>query len=327
MLFDDLFVYCGVIEKNMRTAQLGKAAEKLLVKNDVITVADFAAVWPGMPMPSVYSRIRALQQSGRLSQVGKGKYQAIHKPVFSIPVTDKMVEVNQYLIDTCEGVALCVYQIESNLHVETARGDISKVYEQLKAHYPKVVLQKDANRFPAALDGYIIVGHLVTDSPMVTAGSLAVPSLEKQLVDSLCMKQIARLCFQKIMEVYPVNVNRLRRYACRRGVAEELSQQLSALNHERIDMFSATQKYLSGLPVIKAWVFGSFARGEETPDSDLDLLVEYDKSKQLSLLDVVRFKSGLEDIIGREVDLIENGCLKPFAVHSAEKDKYLIYER
>ena len=327
MPFDDLFVYCGVIEKNMRTAQLGKEAEDLLVKNDVISVADFVAVWPGMPMPSVYSRIRALLQSGRLSQVGKGKYQAIHKPAFSIPVTDKMVEVNQYLIDTCEGVSLCIYQIESNLYVETARGDISRVYEQLKTHYPKVVFQKDANRFPAALDGYIIVGHLVTDSPIVTDGSIAVPSLEKQLVDSLCMKQIERLYFQKVMEVYPVNINRLRRYASRRGVAEELSQQLSALNYERIDMFSATQKYLSGLPVIKAWVFGSFARGEETPDSDLDLLVEYDKSNQLSLLDIFRFKSGLEGIIGREVDLIENGYLKPFAASSAEKDKYLIYER
>ena len=162
---------------------------------------------------------------------------------------------------------------------------------------------------------------------MVTAGNLAVPSLEKQLVDSLCMKQIERMYFQKVMEVYPVNINRLRRYASRRGVAEELSQQLSALNHERIDMFSATQKYLSGLPVIKAWVFGSFARGEETPDSDLDLLVEYDKSGKISLLDIIRFKSGLEGIIGREVDLIENGYLKPFAVPSAEKDKYLIYER
>jgi hypothetical protein len=35
----------------------------------------------------------------------------------------------------------------------------------------------------------------------------------------------------------------------------------------------------------------------------------------------------LESLIGREVDLVQNGFLKPFAVPSAERDKYLIYER
>ena len=74
-------------------------------------------------------------------------------------------------------------------------------------------------------------------------------------------------------------------------------------------------------------IFGSYAEGRATPQSDLDLLVDYDKTAKLSLLDAVRFKLDLERIIGREVDMIENGSLKPFAVPSAEHDKYLIYER
>ena len=36
--------------------------------------------------------------------------------------------------------------------------------------------------------------------------------------------------------------------------------------------------YFKTQPVLKAWLFGSFARGEETEDSDLDILVEYDGS-------------------------------------------------
>ena len=76
-----------------------------------------------------------------------------------------------------------------------------------------------------------------------------------------------------------------------------------------------------------AWVFGSFARGEETPESDLDLLVDYDHEVKISLLDIVRFKLDIEKKIQREVDLVENGYLKLFAVASAERDKYLIYER
>ena len=56
-------------------------------------------------------------------------------------------------------------------------------------------------------------------------------------------------------------------------------------------------------------------------------MVDYAKDVTLSLLDIVRFKLNLESLIGREVDLVQNGFLKPFAVPSAERDKYLIYER
>ena len=117
------------------------------------------------------------------------------------------------------------------------------------------------------------------------------------------------------------------RYAARRGVKEEASAMVSSLDSSRLEMMAKVQKYLSTIPVRKAWVFGSFARGEETPASDLDLLVDYMADAKLSLLDVIKYKLQLESIVGREVDLIENGYLKPFAIASAERDKYLIYER
>ncbi|MBQ2068558.1 MAG: nucleotidyltransferase domain-containing protein [Bacteroidales bacterium] len=92
-------------------------------------------------------------------------------------------------------------------------------------------------------------------------------------------------------------------------------------------MFARVQRYLSQTPIVRAWVFGSFARGEENAESDLDLLVDYDKDAKLSLLTIVRYQLDLEKLIGREVDLVQNGFLKPFAQPSAERDKYLIYER
>ena len=79
------------------------------------------------------------------------------------------------------------------------------------------------------------------------------------------------------------------------------------------------------LPAV--WLFGSYARGEASESSDLDLLVDYDKDSQVSLLDIIRYKNDLSRILGRDVDLIENGYLKPFAFSSAEHDKYLVYER
>ena len=85
--------------------------------------------------------------------------------------------------------------------------------------------------------------------------------------------------------------------------------------------------YLKTQPVIRAWVFGSYSRGEETPDSDIDILVDSDKTAKLSLLKICSMMIDLEDILGKKVDLVENGKLKDFAVASSNHDKILIYER
>lgn len=56
-------------------------------------------------------------------------------------------------------------------------------------------------------------------------------------------------------------------------------------------------------------VFGSFARGEERRDSDVDLLV--DLPEQMSLLGLVAFKLDLEGALGRKVDVVESTSIKP----------------
>ena len=92
-------------------------------------------------------------------------------------------------------------------------------------------------------------------------------------------------------------------------------------------MIQLIADYFKTQPVLKAWLFGSFARGEETEDSDLDILVEYDKNTRISLLTISHMMGELEKSTGRRIDLIEDGCLLPFAVESANRDKVLIYER
>lgn len=85
--------------------------------------------------------------------------------------------------------------------------------------------------------------------------------------------------------------------------------------------------YFKTQPVLKAWLFGSFARGEETPSSDVDILVEFDHGCPIGLLRYAGMWREIEDLIGRKVDLVEDGTLMPFAVESANRDKQLIYER
>ena len=92
------------------------------------------------------------------------------------------------------------------------------------------------------------------------------------------------------------------------------------------DIKTAIAEYFKTQPVLKAWLFGSFARGEETPDSDVDLIVVLDQSKPIGMR-YFGMWGDLERLIGRSVDLVTEGNLMPFARESAAREKILIYER
>ncbi|OYP54950.1 nucleotidyltransferase [Prevotella sp. P5-92] len=87
------------------------------------------------------------------------------------------------------------------------------------------------------------------------------------------------------------------------------------------------RQYFATQPIKKAWLFGSCSRGEDTPDSDIDILVEYNDSNSISLMTISRIMTSLSKKLKRKIDLVETGCLLPFAEMSVEKDKKLIYER
>lgn len=91
-------------------------------------------------------------------------------------------------------------------------------------------------------------------------------------------------------------------------------------------MIAMLQDYFSTQPVLKVWLFGSFSRGEETQDSDIDLIVRLDKSKPVGLKFFGMWED-LQNMLGRKVDLVSEGTLLPFAQESADRDKILIYER
>ena len=63
-------------------------------------------------------------------------------------------------------------------------------------------------------------------------------------------------------------------------------------------------QYFKTQPVLKAWLFGSFSRGEETPKSDVDILVRYDENARISLLTISYMMGVLEKLIHRRVDLV-----------------------
>ncbi len=63
--------------------------------------------------------------------------------------------------------------------------------------------------------------------------------------------------------------------------------------------------------IIKLEVFGSAARGEMTPESDVDLLVTFEPDAPIGLIAYIRIQDELGEIIGRRVDLVQPEGLKP----------------
>lgn len=87
------------------------------------------------------------------------------------------------------------------------------------------------------------------------------------------------------------------------------------------------QDFFSIQPIEKAWIFGSYSRGEETQNSDIDILVRFAKDANITLFKYVSIANALQKLLHKKIDLVEEGQLKDFAKNSAEQDKILIYER
>ena len=77
--------------------------------------------------------------------------------------------------------------------------------------------------------------------------------------------------------------------------------------------------------VAGAWLFGSYARGEERSGSDIDIMIAFNNKKKYSLFDMLDISFLLEKRIKRKVDLVEKGCLKDFALATANNDLIRIY--
>lgn len=69
---------------------------------------------------------------------------------------------------------------------------------------------------------------------------------------------------------------------------------------------------LKNYGVNRAYLFGSFARGEQTEDSDVDLLVEYAPGVSKSIFKVVELKYELEEALQRKVDVVTEQAISPY---------------
>jgi uncharacterized protein len=86
------------------------------------------------------------------------------------------------------------------------------------------------------------------------------------------------------------------------------------------------KKYFVTKPVLKAYLFGSYVRGQADETSDIDILVELDYSQKIGL-QFIQMKLDLEKLLNAKVDLVSSNGLSHYIKPIVDNEKMIIYAR
>ena len=89
-------------------------------------------------------------------------------------------------------------------------------------------------------------------------------------------------------------------------------------------LYSDIVEFLRSNGATKVAVFGSYVRDEETPNSDIDVLADFNNG--IGLLDLIRIERELGEHIGKKVDLVMDGTFNPIVQKYVDKDLYILYK-
>jgi predicted nucleotidyltransferase len=95
---------------------------------------------------------------------------------------------------------------------------------------------------------------------------------------------------------------------------------MSPILEEALKILRANAQALRARGILHASVFGSVARGEARPDSDVDILVELEPGNPSGMFEYVRLQHDVSSLLGRSVDLVERKALKPLIRDEALKE-------
>jgi predicted nucleotidyltransferase len=77
--------------------------------------------------------------------------------------------------------------------------------------------------------------------------------------------------------------------------------------------------------VTKLALFGSAVRGQMRPDSDIDVMVEFDPAARIGILKFESLAEGLEALVGRKIDLVTKRGLKPWVRPEVLREARVVY--
>lgn len=79
--------------------------------------------------------------------------------------------------------------------------------------------------------------------------------------------------------------------------------------------------------VLRASLFGSFARNTQTENSDVDIIIEFDAAMSKSLLDLIALEQEIEDILGKKADVLTLESIHPYLKDTIMNEREIFYER
>lgn len=91
----------------------------------------------------------------------------------------------------------------------------------------------------------------------------------------------------------------------------------------RQEIFEKIVRMLKDRGAIKIAIFGSYIRGEEKPESDIDIIVEFSDRK--SLLELVRIERELSEDLEIKVDLLTEKFISPYMIDTIKKEMEVIH--
>ena len=89
---------------------------------------------------------------------------------------------------------------------------------------------------------------------------------------------------------------------------------------------SLLQNYFKDQPVLRAYLFGSYARASQHENSDIDILVELDPQVPIGI-EYVQMYLDLKALTGKEIDLVTDQSLSKYVRPTVDQEKQLIYEK
>jgi predicted nucleotidyltransferase len=87
----------------------------------------------------------------------------------------------------------------------------------------------------------------------------------------------------------------------------------------------AHEAYLKASGIRHLMLFGSKARGDDSPKSDVDLLADYDRARKLTLFDKAGLEVELAALLAAPVDLCDREMLERSARLRAEREAVLVF--
>ena len=96
------------------------------------------------------------------------------------------------------------------------------------------------------------------------------------------------------------------------------------MNSSTLDLIASY--FQEKAPICRAWIFGSHARGTQSPTSDIDIQIQINKNTPFTLFELAEIQHDLSQLLTLEVDLVMLGAPLKSIAKQLNHDKILIYE-